>query len=184
MKKILSLAIMALTMSACSPTPQKADKKFHVEAHEVHHFADGRVGYRDEDGIWWYLMLNNQMTSATASSPTISGGWSKGAAPTQAEINEADVETQGVVETAEGDPVDATEAAAVAEADPSIADTVATEATGEISATVDISASAEGSVDTGSTDTGSVDTSVDTGSYDSGGGFDSGGGDVGGGGGE
>ena len=179
MKKIISITAMVIALSACAPSPQKEQKKFHVEAQQVHHFSDGRVGYRDDDGIWWWLILNNQMTSTTTS-PTISGGWSKGSAPTQAEIDAAEVETQGVVETADGEPVDATEAAAVAEADPSIADTVATETSGEI----DISASAEGTVDAG-VDTGSVDTgSVDTGSYDSGGGFDSGGGDAGGGGGE
>ncbi len=175
----LIAATAALALSGCGPAPShKTNKTFHVGKHQVHHFADGRVGYQDDAGIWWFLIMQN---NTSASTPTLSGGWEKGTAPTASEIEAAEVQSQGVVETDTGEPVDAAEAAAVEAADPGVADVAPEAATGEISATVEFGVSAEGSVGDTSVDTGSVDT----GSYDSGGSFDSGGGgDAGGGGGE
>jgi hypothetical protein len=176
----LIAATAALALSGCNPAPAKKTNKFHVGKHQVYHFDDGRVGYRDDTTMLWYFLANP--TTSSSGTPTIAGGWTVGTAPSKTDIDEAEVETQGVVEDSQSEPVDAAEAEAVETANPDVAETApdAAAATGEISASVDFGVSAEGSVGETSTDTGSDTGSSDTGPSDAGGGGDSGGGGGGG----
>lgn len=163
MKRLIlyTTAVAALILTSCAKAPEA--KKFHVAQHKVYHFADGRVGYHDDSMIWYYLIMNQQQ-SQMASTPTIAGGWSRGTAPDAKDVEAAEAQEQGVVETETGEPVTAVEAEAVAEASPDIADT-APDATGTISAPIEITAQAEGQTE--AADTSSADASE---SSDSGGG--------------
>lgn len=123
----LGLLAAALALVACAPPVQHHT---HHEAHTVVALKDGRYGYQD-DGIWYYWMLTNAMSSSSTSnaSPivTASGGsvslpaggaWTKGSAPTSEEVNEAELagETE-VAENEVGEPT--SEAAAESSSDTS-----------------------------------------------------------------
>lgn len=186
MKFLLIAATAAFALTGCNPKPT-ATEKFHVAKHKVYHFDDGRVGYQDQDTLIWYYLIANpgQNPTATGSlrdsgnSPTIVGGWTRGDAPKESELAEAEAQDQGIVEDGAGEPADAAEAAAVEASDPDLASASpdAAAAAGEISATVEFSTQAEGHVGEAATDTGSTDTgSSDMGSSDAGGGDGGGGG--------
>lgn len=183
MKKLLIAAVIAL--AGCSPAHKKVSKAFHLAPHNVYHFADGRVGYQDQNLIWYYLIMSNNNTTASVArtsyynSPTIIGGWSVGKAPTQKEQEEANTQNQNVLENEAGTPSTVAEAAAVEASTPSIAAAeVSTDVSGDISAPVVISVQAEGETETATTTSPASESAPasDSGSSDSG----SSGGDSGG----
>lgn len=176
-------AAVALTAILAACTPQRSVQRTHPHTvtrttATVYHFDDGRYGYRDDSGDWWfyYVLVNQQVQQAppgpvgpTGSATLPSGGsWSKGTAPTDDEIEQAETATMEIAEV-DGQlssPEIAIEAESVPEAG------------------VEAGAEAEGGfASSGTTDADTI-SSDDGGSSggDSGGGFsDSGGGDSGGG---
>lgn len=73
MRKAVIAALIALSTTALITLPGCSEQKHHTakptkKSVEVYHFADGRYGYRGDDGMWWYYMAASQNTSTTSSS--------------------------------------------------------------------------------------------------------------------
>lgn len=188
MKKFIlaaALAATALTAACVQHKPTKA-RKYHEHSETVYHFNDGRLGYHDDSGIWYYMLMSQAMSSPSSSTviyrpasiapsgglnstPLITGGWTKGPTPSKEELDEATESTATVVTDADGKPTDPEEAVeAQQEAAEAATEGTETEATGEASSTTGESTTESGSTESApSSDSGS---SSDSGGGDSGGG--------------
>ena len=128
-KTMLALILMGsiLPMEACRYNSAHHQSK----DHKLFHFKDGRVGYQDDDEVWWYIvMIDGQPTSAFNSS-TIAGTASRGTSlgftgsyskatfargdkPSEEEIEEA---TEEEAEGVEGEASEGSEGASEGAAD-------------------------------------------------------------------
>lgn len=169
MKKTLVSLILASTLiiAGCNDTPRSTKHHDKPGHRHVHHFSDGRVGYMDNTGLWWYLATHGGGSSSTSGSYSSTSSWVRSSQPSNEELAASKTEVMEVQNESDQtlDQPETTTESAEAEGDPSVPDM------GEPEEAVYDNVEPADS-DTGMSDSGSADS----------GGSDSGGGDSGGGG--
>lgn len=134
MRKImLSLALFGAIapLAACKPDQpanSSAKHKLAAKEHKLYHFKDGRTGYQDDSGGWWFILFSQSNSSAPISSGTASRGSSlgftgnyggatfvRGDKPPAEEIEEA---TEEEVEGVDGDATTTSEPEAETQNEP------------------------------------------------------------------
>ena len=96
--KLIVATSVALALSACH-TKSSNTQIISYPRYKLYHFDDGRYGYIDNSGIWWYLFITN---NASPTSPTTyytdpinkitmgSTSWASRPAPSAKDLEEAE----------------------------------------------------------------------------------------------
>lgn len=176
MKKYIPAIIAAtIIFAGCANNPPR-QTAHHSNSHHrhIHHFSDGRVGYVDNSGIWWYLVATHMSNGSTSTAGSYSSAatWTQGSAPSKTDVQNSqqeEVEVGNAADQTLDQPESAEDAGAASVPDAGEPLETTDENVEPAAEEAPVEAPAESNSDSGVSDSGSSD-SGSSGGGDSGGG--------------